>query len=37
MLLAAINGSPSPGLHERPCQLVIRESTTVPFVPTITG
>ncbi|MGW0806007.1 LacI family DNA-binding transcriptional regulator [Nonomuraea sp. NPDC002799] len=33
MLLAAINGSPAPGRHERPCHLVIRESTTVPFPP----
>jgi LacI family transcriptional regulator len=31
MLLAAINGTPSPGRHARPCQLVVRESTTVPL------
>ncbi|MEU4832987.1 LacI family DNA-binding transcriptional regulator [Streptosporangium sp. NPDC023615] len=33
MLLAAINGSPSPGRHARPCHLVVRESTSVPLVP----
>ncbi|MEV5890648.1 LacI family DNA-binding transcriptional regulator [Nonomuraea fuscirosea] len=33
MLLAAINGAPSPGRHARPCHLVVRESTTVPLVP----
>ncbi|MFB4263762.1 LacI family DNA-binding transcriptional regulator [Nonomuraea sp. GTA35] len=33
MLLAAINGTPSPGRHARPCHLVVRESTTVPLVP----
>ncbi|WP_406675400.1 LacI family DNA-binding transcriptional regulator [Nonomuraea sp. N2-4H] len=33
MLLAAINGKPSPGRHPRPCHLVVRESTTVPLVP----
>ncbi|MEV0821991.1 LacI family DNA-binding transcriptional regulator [Nonomuraea rubra] len=32
MLLAAINGTPSPGRHARPCHLVVRESTTVPLV-----
>ncbi|WP_460345141.1 LacI family DNA-binding transcriptional regulator [Actinoallomurus acanthiterrae] len=30
LLLAAINGEPSPGPHVRPCRLVVRESTTVP-------
>ncbi|MET8154887.1 LacI family DNA-binding transcriptional regulator [Sphaerisporangium sp. NPDC005289] len=30
-LLAAINGSPSPGVHALPCHLVVRESTTVPL------
>ncbi|MGR6920883.1 LacI family DNA-binding transcriptional regulator [[Actinomadura] parvosata] len=33
MLLAAINGTPSPGRHARPCHLVVRESTTVPLLP----
>ena len=33
MLLASINGSPSPGRHVRPCHLVVRESTTIPFPP----
>jgi len=33
MLLAAINGKPSPGRHPHPCHLVVRESTTVPLVP----
>ncbi|MEV0612567.1 LacI family DNA-binding transcriptional regulator [Nonomuraea sp. NPDC050404] len=33
MLLAAINGTHSPGRHARPCRLVVRESTTVPLVP----
>ncbi|MDH2426914.1 LacI family DNA-binding transcriptional regulator [Sphaerisporangium sp. TRM90804] len=32
-LLAAINGSPSPGRHAIACHLVVRESTTVPFPP----
>ncbi|MEW9534660.1 LacI family DNA-binding transcriptional regulator [Microbispora sp. NPDC049125] len=32
-LLAAINGSPSPGHHAHPCQLVVRESTTVALSP----
>jgi LacI family transcriptional regulator len=27
LLLAAINGEPSPGRHTRPCRLVIRDST----------
>jgi LacI family transcriptional regulator len=31
MLLAAINGSPSPGRHDHPSHLVIRESTTAPL------
>ncbi|MFC4536730.1 LacI family DNA-binding transcriptional regulator [Sphaerisporangium dianthi] len=31
MLLAGINGSPSPGRHLYPCDLVVRESTTVPL------
>jgi len=31
MLLAAINGSPSPGRHAHPCRLVVRESTTMPL------
>jgi LacI family transcriptional regulator len=30
MLLAAINGQPEPGRHNRPCRLVMRESTGVP-------
>jgi LacI family transcriptional regulator, galactose operon repressor len=29
MLLAAINGHPTPGPHYRPCRLVVRESTAV--------
>lgn len=29
LLLAAINGEPSPGPHAHPCRLVIRESTAV--------
>ncbi|MCF6476261.1 LacI family transcriptional regulator [Nonomuraea sp. MG754425] len=33
MLLAAINGSHSPGRHAHPCHLVVRESTTMPLVP----
>ncbi|MEV0406208.1 LacI family DNA-binding transcriptional regulator [Actinoallomurus sp. NPDC050550] len=33
LLLAAINGEPSPGPHVRPCRLVVRESTTVPVEP----
>ncbi|MFC5826443.1 LacI family DNA-binding transcriptional regulator [Nonomuraea insulae] len=33
MLLAAINGTPSPGRHARPCHLVVRESSTVPLGP----
>ncbi|GAA3579933.1 LacI family DNA-binding transcriptional regulator [Nonomuraea rosea] len=33
MLLAAINGAPSPGRHARPCQLVVRESTVPPHRP----
>ncbi|MGI5157523.1 LacI family DNA-binding transcriptional regulator [Microbispora sp. CA-102843] len=31
MLLAAINGSPSPGRHALPCHLVVRESSAVPL------
>jgi LacI family transcriptional regulator len=27
LLLAAINGAPSPGRHTRPCRLVVRDST----------
>jgi LacI family transcriptional regulator len=29
LLLAAINGEPSPGRHPRPCRLVVRESTAL--------
>lgn len=32
-LLEAIDGRPSPGVQELPCQLVIRESTGVPAIP----
>ncbi|MET8158356.1 LacI family DNA-binding transcriptional regulator [Sphaerisporangium sp. NPDC005289] len=32
ILLAGINGTPSPGRHLYPCDLVIRESTTVPLL-----
>jgi LacI family transcriptional regulator len=31
LLLAAINGTPAPGRHLRPCRLVVRDSTTVPI------
>ncbi|MCO6010958.1 LacI family transcriptional regulator [Actinoallomurus purpureus] len=33
LLLAAINGDPSPGPHVTPCRLVVRESTAVPVGP----
>ena len=33
LLLAAINGDPSPGGHVRPCRLVVRESTAVLTAP----
>ncbi|MEV0390640.1 LacI family DNA-binding transcriptional regulator [Nonomuraea sp. NPDC050643] len=33
LLLAAINGTPAPGRHLRPCHLVIRESTSIPLAP----
>jgi LacI family transcriptional regulator len=32
LLLAAINGTPAPGQHIRPCRLITRESTAVPIV-----
>jgi LacI family transcriptional regulator len=31
LLLAAINGQPAPGVHARPCHLVVRESTAIPM------
>jgi LacI family transcriptional regulator len=31
LLLAAINGEPAPSRHNRPCRLVIRDSTAVPL------
>jgi LacI family transcriptional regulator len=31
LLLAAINGQPAPGVHARPCHLVVRESTAIPI------
>jgi LacI family transcriptional regulator len=33
LLLAAINGSPAPGRHLRPCRLIARESTAVSVGP----
>ncbi|HEU5472221.1 MAG TPA: LacI family DNA-binding transcriptional regulator [Actinophytocola sp.] len=30
-LLAAINGSPAPGLHTHPCRLIVRESSAAPL------
>jgi LacI family transcriptional regulator len=33
LLLAAINGEPAPGVHARPCHLVVRESTAIPMNP----
>jgi LacI family transcriptional regulator len=33
LLMAAINGSPAPGRHVRPCRLIARESTAVPVAP----
>lgn len=33
LLLAAINGTPSPGRHVHPSRLVVRESTAVPVIP----
>ena len=32
-LLDAINGAPSPGVHQHPCHLVVRETTVRPHLP----